>query len=150
MSKYKNREEAIRAAGYQHRGPNEFIFSVDDEQEIFNHLFDIYTEFPYLANRKGTPKGKNTILRKLLEERMGRPIADTGKDFSGRQPYWADKFLSGKLCKQMVAPPILLMRSSAYFVTHIPENMTVKYIPVLVPVGDVVSSYRITFSKRSL
>ena len=138
----------MKSAGYQHRADNEFILGVDDEQEIYNHLFDIFSELPEFANRSGEPRGKVATIRRILEERMGRPIADTDKDFSGRLPYWVDKYLNGKMSKQIVVQQITPEIARQSSLIHVPKGMTVKHIPVLIPEGDEVDSYRITFKKR--
>ena len=152
MAKYKSVEEARLAKGYQYRGATEFIFGVHDEQEIFNYLFDIFTEYPRFVNRSGEPRGKVALIRKMLEDRMGRPIANTDKDLSGRIPYWVDKFFSGKMTKQIAVQPTiqafpLYARTAENTIVVAPKGMSLTQILVFVPEGDLVDSYRITFKR---
>lgn len=88
-------EGRVVLKGYEHKSDNEFVFGVDDIQEIYDFLPGIYAKDIRLAIRRSGVKRKNAIIREELEKCLGRPIADTDKDFSGRTPYWGDKYLAG-------------------------------------------------------
>lgn len=97
-------EEAKKRKGYQHRADNEFIFGVDDIQEIYDCLVVIYGSNPKLAERNSKFPHKNAFIREELEMLVRRPIADTDKDFSGRTPHWGDLYLSGKMVEVSSIP----------------------------------------------
>lgn len=139
-----------KSAGYMYKAEYEFIFGVDNIQELYNHLFDIFTEHPEFVNRSGRPRGKYLMIRRMLEQRLGRPIANTDKDLGGRVAHWVTYFLSGKLTKQMIVQPMVKPTSVSGVIVDIPKGMTIKQISVLVPEGDEIDSYRITFKKKRL